>query len=79
MRRLVYYGSVTQDGFIAGPGGEFDYFMMNEDLEGTLNAASPRPFPPTSARRSGSPRRTRSSTPCLWDARRTRWGYRTAS
>jgi hypothetical protein len=32
MRKLVYYISVTQDGFIAGPNGEFDFFIQNEGL-----------------------------------------------
>jgi dihydrofolate reductase len=45
MRRLVYHVSVTQDGFIAGPGGEFDFFVMNDDLAGTLNARFPEAVP----------------------------------
>ena len=42
MRRLVYHVSVTQDGFIAGPGGEFDFFVMNDGLAETLNSCGPR-------------------------------------
>jgi dihydrofolate reductase len=45
MRRLVYYISVTQDGFIAGPNGEYDFFVMNDDLAGTLNARFPETIP----------------------------------
>src|SRR3712207_5996612 len=45
MRRLVYHVSVTQDGFIAGPGGEFDFFLMNAELAKTLNARFPETVP----------------------------------
>jgi dihydrofolate reductase len=45
MRRLVYHVSVTQDGFIAGPGGEFDFFVMNDHLAETLNARFPETVP----------------------------------
>ena len=45
MRRLVYHVSVTQDGFIAGPGGEFDFFVMNDDLAETLNVRFPETIP----------------------------------
>ena len=45
MRRLVYHVSVTQDGFIAGPNGEFDFFVMNDDLAETLNARFPETIP----------------------------------
>jgi dihydrofolate reductase len=45
MRRLVYYISVTQDGFIAGPDGEYDFFVMNDDLADTLNARYPETVP----------------------------------
>ena len=45
MRRLVYYVSVTQDGFIAGPGGEVDFFVMNDDFAGILNARYPETVP----------------------------------
>ncbi|QIN83315.1 hypothetical protein GBA63_12210 [Rubrobacter tropicus] len=41
MRRLVYHVSATRDGFIAGPGGEFDFFVVNDDLAETLNARFP--------------------------------------
>lgn len=45
MRRLVYHVSATQDGFIAGPGGEFDFFVMNDDLAETLNVRFPETIP----------------------------------
>ena len=45
MRRLVYYISVTQDGFIAGPDGEYDFFIMNDDFAQTLNARFPETVP----------------------------------
>jgi dihydrofolate reductase len=45
MRRLVYHISVTQDGFIAGPNGEYDFFVMNDDLVETLNARFPETVP----------------------------------
>lgn len=45
MRRLVYFISVTQDGFIAGPNGELDFFTMNDDFAKTLNARYPETVP----------------------------------
>jgi dihydrofolate reductase len=45
MRRLVYHISVTQDGFIAGPDGEFDFFVVNDDLAEILNARFPETIP----------------------------------
>ncbi|GAA4192130.1 dihydrofolate reductase family protein [Microbispora amethystogenes] len=32
MRKLVYYVGVSIDGYIAGPGGEFDFFPMEDTL-----------------------------------------------
>ncbi|WP_136033828.1 MULTISPECIES: dihydrofolate reductase family protein [unclassified Microbacterium] len=38
MRELVYYVAVTLDGFIAGPGGEFDAFLVEGDHMDGINA-----------------------------------------
>lgn len=45
MRRLTYFVSVTQDGFIAGPGGEFDFFVTNDHLAQILSARYPETVP----------------------------------
>lgn len=37
MRELVYYVAVTLDGFIAGPGGEFDAFLVEGDHMAAIN------------------------------------------
>lgn len=37
MRELVYYAAVTLDGFIAGPGGEFDAFPAVGDHMDVIN------------------------------------------
>ncbi|MCI1018432.1 dihydrofolate reductase [Microbacterium sp. C5A9] len=37
MRELVYYVAVTLDGFIAGPGGEYDGFLMEGDHMQAIN------------------------------------------
>jgi len=38
MRELVYYAAVTLDGFIAGPDGEFDAFLVEGDHMEGINA-----------------------------------------
>jgi dihydrofolate reductase len=38
MRELVYYAAVTLDGYIAGPDGEFDAFLVEGDHMDGINA-----------------------------------------
>lgn len=38
MRELVYYAAVTLDGYIAGPNGEFDAFLVEGDHMAAINA-----------------------------------------
>ncbi|MEV0357434.1 dihydrofolate reductase family protein [Nocardia sp. NPDC050697] len=49
MRKLVYYVAVTLDGYIAGPGGEFDFFPVSAEQGAALNADYPE-FVPTAYR-----------------------------
>ncbi|MDP9795418.1 dihydrofolate reductase [Catenuloplanes nepalensis] len=45
MRRLTYYIATSIDGFISGPGGEFDFFPMAEDVMTAINAEWPETVP----------------------------------
>ncbi|MER6140934.1 dihydrofolate reductase [Streptomyces sparsogenes] len=45
MRKLVYYVAVSIDGFIAGPGGEFDFYPEAPDMVEYLRAEFPETMP----------------------------------
>ncbi|ROQ66630.1 dihydrofolate reductase [Streptomyces sp. 840.1] len=38
MRKLVYYVAVTIDGYIAGPGGEFDFYPQGDEKQAAAYA-----------------------------------------
>ncbi|OKH98894.1 deaminase [Streptomyces sp. CB02923] len=38
MRKLVYYVAVTIDGYIAGPGGEFDFYPQGDEQQSAAYA-----------------------------------------
>ena len=35
MRKVVYGGAMSLDGFIAGPNGEYDWIMLDPDIDFT--------------------------------------------
>ncbi|GAA4589306.1 dihydrofolate reductase family protein [Planotetraspora phitsanulokensis] len=41
MRKLVYYIGVSIDGYIAGPGGEFDFYPLPDDMTAWITAEYP--------------------------------------
>lgn len=45
MRELVYYVAVSIDGYIAGPGGEFDQFLFTGDHAEAITAEFPDAIP----------------------------------
>ncbi|MFJ8045657.1 dihydrofolate reductase family protein [Kitasatospora sp. NPDC096147] len=45
MRKLVYYVGVTIDGYIAGPGGEYDFFPLNDSYSAWMNGHLPETVP----------------------------------
>ncbi|TDB95837.1 dihydrofolate reductase family protein [Actinomadura sp. 7K534] len=45
MRKLVYYVGVSIDGFIAGPGGEFDFYPVADDMTAWIKDRLPETVP----------------------------------
>ncbi|MEU9831719.1 dihydrofolate reductase family protein [Streptosporangium sp. NPDC048047] len=45
MRKLVYYVGVSIDGYIAGPGGEFDFYPLSDDMAAWMNEQHPEVIP----------------------------------
>lgn len=45
MRKLVYYVGVSIDGYIAGPGGEFDFYPVGDDMMAWINERYPETIP----------------------------------
>ncbi|GAA5097419.1 dihydrofolate reductase family protein [Nocardia iowensis] len=49
MRKLVYYVAVSLDGYIAGPGGEFDFYPTDDEMAAWITGQYPD-FVPTHIR-----------------------------
>ncbi|MEU7899463.1 dihydrofolate reductase family protein [Nonomuraea sp. NPDC049152] len=45
MRKLVYYVGVSIDGYIAGPGGEWDFYPLADDMMAWMNTEQPETVP----------------------------------
>ncbi|MFI5781358.1 dihydrofolate reductase family protein [Nocardia sp. NPDC051570] len=45
MRKLVYYVGVSLDGYIAGPGGEFDFYPLSAEMAAWINDRYPEAVP----------------------------------
>ncbi|RBQ21020.1 dihydrofolate reductase [Spongiactinospora rosea] len=45
MRKLVYYVGVSLDGYIAGPGGEIDFYPLSDKMAAWINARYPEVVP----------------------------------
>ncbi|MFF5208600.1 dihydrofolate reductase family protein [Streptosporangium sp. NPDC000396] len=45
MRKLVYYVGVSLDGYIAGPGGEWDFYPLADDMSSWINERYPETVP----------------------------------
>ncbi|WP_417541270.1 dihydrofolate reductase family protein [Microbacterium maritypicum] len=57
MRELVYYAAVTLDGYIAGPNGEFDAFLIKGDHMEGINARFADTLPTVAAAALGIPQK----------------------
>lgn len=57
MRELVYYAAVTLDGYIAGPNGEFDAFLIESDHMEGINARFADTLPTVAAAALGIPQK----------------------
>ncbi|MET8773440.1 dihydrofolate reductase family protein [Nocardia sp. NPDC004654] len=55
MRKLVYYVAVSLDGYIAGPGGEFDFYPLADDMSAWIDAHYPEPMPTSIRALTGMP------------------------
>lgn len=45
MRKLVYYVGVSIDGYIAGPGGEVNFYPLADDMAAWINERYPETLP----------------------------------
>ncbi|MFI7110395.1 dihydrofolate reductase family protein [Nonomuraea sp. NPDC050227] len=45
MRKLVYYVGVSLDGYIAGPGAEFDFYPVSAEMADWINTRYPETLP----------------------------------
>ncbi|MEV4220750.1 dihydrofolate reductase family protein [Nonomuraea sp. NPDC049725] len=45
MRKLVYYIGVSLDGYIAGPGAEFDFYPVSDQMIAWINERYPETLP----------------------------------
>lgn len=45
MRKLIYFVGVSLDGYIAGPGGEYDFYPVAEEMWEFVNARYPESVP----------------------------------